>query len=63
MYAFHSAIENPYVMMVKAKAWIPFAQISNVLHVALCHTPFSSCNTVKRKAERDGGCNICSVRT
>lgn len=46
-YAIHSVIENPYVIMVKAKAVITFAQISNVLHVTLFHTPFASSNKVQ----------------
>lgn len=34
-------MENPYVIMVKAKAVITFAQISNVLLVTLFRTPFA----------------------
>lgn len=45
-YAIHSVIENPYVIMVKAKAVITFVQISNVLHVTLFRTPFASGNKV-----------------
>ncbi len=45
-YAIHSVIENPYVIMVKAKAVITFARL--VMHsMSLSYTLFASGNTVQ----------------